>query len=231
MSYPRLHQVFRILHGLTAAFGTWQGIMRRSGPDASIQLVTSALSSATHLGSTFVPSPMFIGQGPERLDLRTRFGFLLSGVGSLLFAPTTARLPLQRRALERQNRVWGRNLARRPLWTRLTGAEPHGGPFTVTAAMIALVSAIATYRRRVSDTAPPPGPFAFLDPWILGEVFPTLPIVGLARQPRTSPRWLPIVAVPAILISVFRAIASLRAAFMSQEAYQKCRISGSSALV
>ena len=213
----RLRQVLRILESMAAALTTWQLLMRSSGPDAPIQLTVSTASTVTHFGSTLVPAPTSRRQWPERLDPRTRLGLLLQGLSPLTFGGLLLHNVLRPQILERRNRRQ-RILARQPLWNRLTATERHGKAFAFLSAGVALLSGIAAYRTRLNGGFPSLFPATTLS--LLGQVFPDLPIYGMARVPRTTPRWYLAVSVFALLPSLL-AFGQLRAAFMSDEKYQE----------
>ncbi|HEX6509756.1 MAG TPA: hypothetical protein VF221_19180 [Chloroflexota bacterium] len=220
---PLLH-ILRIVNGTSGVLQTWQGLLRSSGPGARIRLTFSGISTLSEFASTVGSLPTSLVEGPDHLDSRTRLDFLLKGIALLRNTGYFGLDLFPGCNQERRNLAWRRSLLKQGLWKRLTATGPHSRSFTFAAAAVALMRGIAYYRnennRRVSVLL---GLVLFLNPDVLGHMFPTLPIVGMARTPRISPRWQSALKVLEVLIAACGAFDSLQSTFVTQEEYEDFR--------
>ncbi|HEX6507106.1 MAG TPA: hypothetical protein VF221_05685 [Chloroflexota bacterium] len=218
MIYGRLRHTLTIVSGAAAALGTWQRIMRSSGPDAPIRLTFSAISAASQFRRTTRSIPMSLAEGPERLDFRTRLEFFVNA--TILLGPIgLVWWSLVQRSQQRRYHNQERALARQELWKRLTAIKPHGKRFTLSATAIGLLNGIGTYRNATTSG------ISVLVPnlYILGQVFPKLPMIGLAGTPHISLRRQFALQLPALVFTTPLGLSFLRAAFMSQCEHDKLR--------
>jgi hypothetical protein len=215
----RLGQTLRVLESAATALQTWQWIMRTTGPMSMFRMATHAISVVSGMLWPATGPMMFPGPSPERLDLRTRLGFLLNGLGTL--GCLSYGLPLLVRPGAGYNRRWRRGLARKGLWTRLTATDRHGRAYTLAAAVLAMLSGIAAYRSHANESGPGLFPGATLE--VLGQVGPHLPFFGISCGSAKAPTWIRLLAVPGAPIAVYFAITSLRTALMPEEDYEEAR--------
>ncbi len=217
------NQIMRAAASAATALETWQRLMRTSGPNAALELTLSALRIAGQTGSILGPFKVPPWRRSGHLDARTRMAFFLLGISMLSTPAYFVRAVLHALDSRRHNDTRGHDLANQGLRQRLIGTEQHGRLFRVLAVLLALLSAIATYPHRTArkDIAI----FQMLQPFpaLLGRLFPTLPVFGLARNRRVSKPWLVAFAILALPASIGGAVAALHMAVVTQEQYEEHR--------
>lgn len=218
MADQRGFQILRAVTGVISTLLTWQRLMRSSGPNAAAELIVTTLAVAGTIGGILRP---YSGPhlGPNRLDVRTRVGFFLLGLGMLrvpAYFVQALLLPSRPGDCSSPGEL---ELAKRPLREQLMTMERHGKLFRVLAVLVALLSGVAAYSNKA--TRRELALFQMMAPFpaLLGQLYPTLPVFGIARTRRSSRPWLITFAILSVPGSVVMAVTPLRTAFMSLEQY------------